>query len=143
MAGMGETRSKDEIKVIRHFQSMLLGFANVVSKDIIEDTIALWTSKLRPKIEYEETDLNQIKDGFDLLGYASEFVTLKKRGTSFVGLCPFHNEKTPSFHVHPDKQRFKCFGCGKSGSIFDFVMNLQNIDFSEALKFLCQQRPAS
>ncbi len=66
----------------------------------------------------------------------SDFVTLKKRGVNFIGLCPFHNEKTPSFTVSPAKGIFKCFGCGEGGSAVDFVMRHEHYTYPEALKYL-------
>lgn len=72
----------------------------------------------------------------DIVDIISRYVTLKKSGRGFVGLCPFHNEKTPSFHVSPDKQLYHCFGCGEGGSVVNFVMKAENLDFVEALKYL-------
>lgn len=66
----------------------------------------------------------------------SDFVTIKKRGANYVGLCPFHNEKTPSFHVSPSKGIFKCFGCGKSGNVVGFIMDHERYSFTEAIEFL-------
>ena len=69
----------------------------------------------------------------------SEYVTLKQNGSNYVGLCPFHKEKTPSFNVSADKEIFKCFGCGKGGDIFTFVMERENFTFPEAIKFLASK----
>lgn len=69
----------------------------------------------------------------------SEFVALKKRGTSMIGLCPFHNEKTPSFHVSPAKGIFKCFGCGKGGDSIGFIMEHEKYSYTEALRHLAQK----
>ena len=68
-----------------------------------------------------------------------EFVNLKKRGTNFVGLCPFHNEKTPSFNVSPSKGIFKCFGCGKAGDVVTFLMEHEKFSYPEALTWLAQR----
>jgi DNA primase len=68
-----------------------------------------------------------------------DFVNLKKRGTNFVGLCPFHTEKTPSFHVSPSKGIYKCFGCGKGGDSVSFVMEHEKFTYPEALRFLAQK----
>lgn len=68
-----------------------------------------------------------------------EFTSLKKRGTNFLGLCPFHNERTPSFHVSPAKEIYKCFGCGKSGGVVQFLMDYQKLSYVEALRWLAQK----
>ena len=65
-----------------------------------------------------------------------DFVSLKRRGTSMIGLCPFHNEKTPSFHVSVGKGIYKCFGCGKSGNTISFLMEHEKLSYVEALKWL-------
>lgn len=67
------------------------------------------------------------------------YTSLKKSGRGFVGLCPFHSEKTPSFHVSPDKQLYHCFGCGEGGTVLTFVMKAENLDFVEGLKFLAER----
>ena len=67
------------------------------------------------------------------------YVKLKNTGTSMSGLCPFHNEKTPSFHIFKKTNSFKCFGCGKSGSVIDFVMEYKKLEFGEALKLLAEE----
>ncbi|MEK7533303.1 MAG: DNA primase [Patescibacteria group bacterium] len=85
------------------------------------------------------SDIDEIKSRLNVVDIVGKRVTLKKAGRNFKGLCPFHNEKTPSFIVSPDRQTFHCFGCGKGGSIFDFVMLLDNIDFPEALETLAEQ----
>ena len=69
----------------------------------------------------------------------SEFVQLKRKGTSLMGLCPFHTEKTPSFSVHPVKQIFHCFGCGASGNVFTFIMKINNMNFPEAVRYLAKK----
>ncbi len=85
------------------------------------------------------TDVDEIKSRLNIVDIIGERVTLKKAGRNFKALCPFHNEKTPSFIVSPDRQTFHCFGCGKGGSIFDFVMLLDHIDFPEALETLAER----
>ena len=65
-----------------------------------------------------------------------DFVNLKKRGTNYMGLCPFHNEKTPSFTVSPAKGIYKCFGCGRGGNVVNFVMEHEQMDYVNALKYL-------
>ncbi len=69
----------------------------------------------------------------------SDFVTLRKRGVNMIGLCPFHNEKTPSFTVSPAKGIYKCFGCGKAGNSVNFVMEHEHYTYPEALKFLAKK----
>src|SRR5579872_7334229 len=75
----------------------------------------------------------------DLAALIGQYVTLHKRGRDLVGLCPFHAEKTPSFHVHPDRGFFKCFGCGKGGDAIRFVMDLENLPFPEAARVLAKR----
>ena len=75
----------------------------------------------------------------DIVEIISEFVNLKKRGSNYVGLCPFHNEKTPSFVVSPAKGIFKCFGCGKAGDVVSFIMEHEKLSYYEALKFLAKK----
>jgi DNA primase len=81
-------------------------------------------------------DTDEIKSRLDIVELIGERVTLKKAGRNFKGLCPFHTEKTPSFMVSPDRQTFHCFGCAKGGSVIDFVMEYEHIDFIEALEQL-------
>lgn len=83
-----------------------------------------------------EDKIEEIKSRASIVDLVSEYVTLKKTGRNFVGLCPFHKEKTPSFTVNPEKQIFYCFGCGEGGSIFAFLMKINNISFSEAVRYL-------
>ncbi|MDQ6699142.1 MAG: DNA primase, partial [Acidobacteriota bacterium] len=81
----------------------------------------------------------QLKSSIDIVRVIQEYVKLRKSGPRYSGLCPFHNEKTPSFSVHPAHQFFKCFGCGAGGDVFEFVMKIQNLSFYEALKLLADQ----
>lgn len=82
------------------------------------------------------SDIDEVKARLDIVDIVGARVTLKKAGRNFKGLCPFHQEKSPSFIVSPDRQTFHCFGCGKGGSIFDFFMLTYHVDFSEALESL-------
>ncbi|RME90501.1 MAG: DNA primase [Candidatus Hydrogenedentota bacterium] len=82
------------------------------------------------------SDVNRVLQAVPIESYIEKFVSLKKRGRSYVGLCPFHSEKTPSFHVSPEKGIFKCFGCGKGGNVITFVQEYENVSFPEALKIL-------
>ena len=78
-------------------------------------------------------DIDYIFDNIDIVGLVSEYVKLEKRGQNYLGLCPFHNEKTPSFTVSPDKKIAHCFGCGKGGNIFQFVSLIENITYNQAI----------
>ncbi len=87
----------------------------------------------------QENVRNEIKNKLRLSDIISKSVSLKKKGESrFIALCPFHNEKTPSFNVLDDKGFYHCFGCGKHGDIFNFVMEKENLNFKEALNYLSQ-----
>jgi DNA primase len=83
--------------------------------------------------------IEQITNRIDIIDVVSEFVKLKKRGANYLGLCPFHNEKTPSFTVSPSKEIYKCFGCGKSGNTITFLMEHEKYTYIEALKWLAQR----
>jgi DNA primase len=78
----------------------------------------------------------EIQQTSDIIQIISEYVHLKQSGRNFIGLCPFHSEKTPSFTVNPEKKFFKCFGCGEGGSVFHFIMKQEGIDFVEAVKLI-------
>jgi DNA primase len=81
----------------------------------------------------------KVKDRIDIVEVVSEYVQLKKTGKNYQGLCPFHQEKTPSFTVNPNNQFYYCFGCGKGGDIFNFIMEIENITFYESLKLLAKK----
>jgi DNA primase len=84
--------------------------------------------------------ISQVRERTDILAVIQESVpTLKRRGRSFVGLCPFHKEKTPSFHVNPDRGFFHCFGCQEAGGVIDFVMKLEGSTFPEAVRALAER----
>jgi DNA primase len=80
--------------------------------------------------------IEQIKNKLDIIDVVGEFVKLKKRGSNYIGNCPFHNEKTPSFTVSAAKELYKCFGCGKSGNTITFVMEHEKLSYVEALRWL-------
>ncbi len=86
-----------------------------------------------------ENLVDEILRSVELVEVVSEYVTLKKRGQNYVGLCPFHQEKTPSFTVNPDKNLYYCFGCGQGGNAFTFMMTVENLPFKEALKLLADR----
>ncbi len=91
-----------------------------------------------------ETDvLEQVRQASDILDVVSSYVTLKRAGKTYRALCPFHSEKTPSFNVVPDKQLFKCFGCGQGGDVFKFVQLRENVGFREALEILARRAGVS
>ncbi|HEX2970470.1 MAG TPA: DNA primase [Bacteroidales bacterium] len=83
--------------------------------------------------------IDRIHDAAQIVEVVSEFVQLKKRGVNYLGLCPFHNEKTPSFTVSPTKDIFKCFGCGKAGNSVNFIMEHEHLSYPEALKYLAKK----
>jgi DNA primase len=83
--------------------------------------------------------IQQILGRIDILDVVGEFVKLKKRGANYLGLCPFHNEKTPSFTVSPSKEIYKCFGCGKSGNSISFIMEHEKASYVDALKWLANK----
>ena len=83
--------------------------------------------------------VNRILDAAQIVDVVGDFVTLKKRGANHMACCPFHNEKTPSFVVSPSKGIFKCFGCGKSGTAVGFIMEHENLSYTEALKYLAKK----
>ncbi len=89
--------------------------------------------------EYRDDITAQIKEKADIVQVIGECVDLKKSGTRFLGLCPFHGEKTPSFSVHSGQQFFHCFGCGESGDVFTFVMKYYGLDFPDAIKNLANK----
>lgn len=85
---------------------------------------------------YNEDTINEVKDKNDIVDTISKYVDLKRIGSNYKGLCPFHNEKTPSFTVSEEKQIFHCFGCGEGGDVFSFIMKQENVEFVDALKML-------
>ncbi len=88
---------------------------------------------------YPEDVVEQVISSNDIVDIIGSYVHLKKSGASYMGLCPFHNEKTPSFSVHPGKQVFHCFGCGEGGNALTFLMKYENYSFQEALKVLADR----
>lgn len=88
---------------------------------------------------YPEEVIEEIRMKNDIVDVVSGYVKLQKKGSSYFGLCPFHNEKSPSFSVSPGKQIYYCFGCGAGGNVISFVMQYENYTFQEAVKFLAQK----
>ncbi|MDR3320942.1 MAG: DNA primase, partial [Synergistaceae bacterium] len=81
-------------------------------------------------------DAHEVKNRLDIAEVIGDYVSLRRAGGSLKGLCPFHGEKTASFHVSPERQSFHCFGCGKGGDIFSFIMEIEGLSFREALERL-------
>ena len=90
-------------------------------------------------VRYSDELLEEIKSKNDIIDIISEYVTLKRSGRSFFGLCPFHKEKSPSFSVSPDKQIFHCFGCDVGGDVFRFISKIENVNFKEAVELLANR----
>lgn len=90
-------------------------------------------------VRYGDELLDEIKSRNDIVDVISQYVTLKRKGRNFFGLCPFHNEKSPSFSVSPDKQIFHCFGCGVGGNVFHFISKIENVNFAESVQILAER----
>ena len=90
-------------------------------------------------IQYTDELKEEIRSANDIVDVVSQYVTLKRSGRNFFGLCPFHKEKSPSFSVSPDRQYFHCFGCHKGGDVFTFISEIERISFKEALEFLAER----
>lgn len=88
---------------------------------------------------YSDELIEEVRSRNDIVDVISGYVSLKKKGSNFFGLCPFHNEKSPSFSVSPAKQMYYCFGCGAGGNVISFIMEYENYSFQEALKFLADR----
>ncbi len=84
-------------------------------------------------------DVREVKSRLDIAEVIGDYVVLRKNGQTYWGKCPFHNEKTPSFSVSTERQTFHCFGCGKGGDIYTFIMEIENLDFREALERLAER----
>ncbi len=87
----------------------------------------------------KEEDIQRVKDNVDIVEVISRFLTLKKAGSQYQAICPFHQEDTASFNVNPNRQIFKCFGCGKSGTVFNFMMDYAKMDFPTAVRTLAEE----
>src|SRR5208283_4138763 len=85
------------------------------------------------------SDVDQVRAAADIVKIVGDYVKLRKAGANYMGVCPFHQEKTPSFAVHPAKQIFHCFGCGVGGDVFKFVMMIDSLTFPEALRRLAEK----
>ncbi len=88
---------------------------------------------------YSDETIEEVRQANDIVDVISQYVHLKRSGRNFFGLCPFHNEKSPSFSVSPDKQIFHCFGCGVGGNVFTFLSRIEGINFVEAVQTLAER----
>ena len=86
-----------------------------------------------------ESFMQDLKSRCDITDIVSSYVNLKRRGKNMVGLCPFHNEKSPSFNVYPENNSFYCFGCGAGGDVITFIRKIENLDYIEAVKMLADR----
>lgn len=109
--------------------------------DIQKNNISLFKKKgfEGQRMFYPAELIETIRMSNDIYDVVSEYVRLERKGTKYFGLCPFHSEKTPSFCVTPSKQIFYCFGCGKGGNVIHFIMNIENLDYVEAVKHLAER----
>ena len=90
-------------------------------------------------MRYPEEVIEEVRARNDILDVISGYVSLKRKGASYFGLCPFHNEKTGSFSVSRSKQIYYCFGCGAGGNVISFIMQYENLTFPEAVQFLAKR----
>ena len=90
-------------------------------------------------VRYSDEIIEEVKNNNDIVDVISQYVALKRSGRNYFGLCPFHNEKSPSFSVSPDKQIFHCFGCGVGGNVFHFISKIENINFKESIELLAER----
>jgi len=90
-------------------------------------------------VYYSDEIIEDVRRRNDIVDVIGSYVSLKRAGSGYKGLCPFHNEKTPSFSVSPTRQTFKCFGCGKGGNVFTFIMEYESLNFPEALALLAEK----
>src|SRR5512146_1903192 len=83
--------------------------------------------------------VREVRERAPILDVISGYMSLRKSGANYLGLCPFHGEKTPSFNVNPGRAIFHCFGCGLGGNVFSFIMKMEGLSFPEAVKFLAKR----
>ena len=91
-------------------------------------------------VRYSDELIEEIRTNNDIVDVISKYVTLKRSGRNFFGLCPFHKEKSPSFAVSPDKQIFHCFGCGAGGNVIHFISKIEGLDFKDTLELLNRKK---
>ena len=90
-------------------------------------------------MKYPREWIDSVRERSDIVELIGSYVTLRRAGSNYTGLCPFHSERTPSFTVFPDTQSFFCFGCEAGGDAFTFVMRSENLEYSEAVEFLAKR----
>ena len=90
-------------------------------------------------MRYSDDIIEEVRMKNDIVDVISQYVKLTRKGSSYFGLCPFHNEKTPSFSVTPSKQMYYCFGCGAGGNVYNFIMEYENMSFPEAVQYLADK----
>lgn len=90
-------------------------------------------------IRYSDEIIDEVRQSNDIVDIISQYVRLKRSGRNYFGLCPFHNEKSPSFSVSPDKQIFHCFGCGVGGNVFTFLSKIEGLGFTEVVQMLAER----
>ena len=90
-------------------------------------------------LRFTDDFIDKLRDSNDIESVISGYMELRRRGRTLTGLCPFHNEKTPSFTVYPETASYYCFGCGAGGDVVNFVRNIENLDYIEAVKFLADR----
>lgn len=90
--------------------------------------------RLLQMVRYSDELLDEMKSKNDIVDIVSQYVVLKRTGRNYMGLCPFHKEKSGSFCVSPDKQIFHCFGCGVGGNVFHFISKIENLNFKESVE---------
>ena len=95
--------------------------------------------RLLQMVRYSDELLDEIKSKNDIVDIVSQYVVLKRAGRNYMGLCPFHKEKSGSFCVSPDKQKFHCFGCGVGGNVFHFISKIENLNFKESVEMLANR----
>lgn len=88
---------------------------------------------------FPQSFLDELAARNDILDVVGSYVSLQPKGGSYWGCCPFHNEKTPSFHVLQDKQYYHCFGCKKGGGVINFIMDIENLSYPDAVRFLAKR----
>ncbi|MBN2882109.1 MAG: DNA primase, partial [Clostridia bacterium] len=92
---------------------------------------------------YPDTVIEEIIEKNDIVDVVSDYVKINRKGKDYFGLCPFHNEKTPSFSVVPAKQIYYCFGCGKGGNVLNFISSIENIEYIDAIKMMAERASVS
>ena len=90
-------------------------------------------------MNFSQEFIENVKNANDIIDVANSYISLKKKGNSYFGLCPFHREKTPSFAISQDKQIYHCFGCGEGGTVIQLIERLENLEFPEAIEFLADR----